>query len=106
VIRHPRILPQKSLENLGGPGGALKDAGHLPSPAVVWQRYLRRFALKHWYRFLKQRLHWTVPKLGEPKAAERWSDLMLLATWPLWLARDLVQDSPLPWQKTLGRLPL
>jgi hypothetical protein len=25
---------------------------------------------------------------------------MPLATWQLWLARDIVQDSPLPWQKT------
>jgi hypothetical protein len=73
----------------------------LPDLESLWQRYLRRFALEHWYRFLKQRLHWTLPKLGEPKAAERWSDLMPLATWQLWLARDLVQDSPLPWQKKL-----
>ena len=25
-------------------------------------------------------------------------DLMPLATWPLWLAHDRVQDQPLPWQ--------
>jgi hypothetical protein len=30
---------------------------------------------------------------------------MPLATWQLWLARDLVQDNPLPWQKTLRQLP-
>ena len=25
----------------------------------VWRLYLRRFAIDHWYRFAKQRLHWT-----------------------------------------------
>jgi hypothetical protein len=27
---------------------------------------------------------------------ERWSDLMPLMSWQLWLARDLVADNPLP----------
>ena len=29
----------------------------LPSLTIVWQQYLRRFAIDHWYRFAKQRLH-------------------------------------------------
>ncbi|GAX46368.1 hypothetical protein NIES4075_73920 [Tolypothrix sp. NIES-4075] len=29
----------------------------------VWKLYMRRFAVDHWYRFIKQRLHWTLPKL-------------------------------------------
>ncbi len=29
---------------------------------------------------------------------------MPLATWQRWLARNLVQDSSLPWQKTLAIL--
>jgi len=36
--------------------------------------------------------------LGKPKQCERWSDLMPLMTWELWLARDIVADNPLPWQ--------
>jgi hypothetical protein len=27
--------------------------------------------------------------------------LMPLLTWQLWLAREIVQDNPLPWQKPL-----
>lgn len=69
----------------------------LPS---IWQRYLRRFAIDHWYRFAKQRLHWTLPQLSTPEQSERWSDLMPLLTWQLWLARPDVQDVPLPWQKS------
>ena len=76
----------------------------MPPLDALWRHYLRRFAIDHWYRFLKQRLHWTLPKLGDPQVAERWSDLMPLATWQWWLARDLVQDKPLPWQKPMRRL--
>ncbi|MFB2833634.1 hypothetical protein [Floridanema evergladense] len=52
----------------------------------------------------KQRLHWTLPKLSTPKQCERWSDLMPMITWELWLAREIVTDRPLPWQKRLTKL--
>lgn len=78
----------------------------MPTLEEVWQLYLRRFTVDHWYRFLKQRLHWTLPKLSTPKQCERWSDLILMPimTWELWLARDIVADNPLPWQKLLDNL--
>lgn len=76
----------------------------MPPIEEVWRLYLCRFTIDHWYRFAKQRLHWTVPKLSTPKQSERWSDLMPLMTWELWLARDLVTDNPLPWQKSLDNL--
>ena len=76
----------------------------MPPLSEVWQLYLRRFAVDHWYRFVKQRLHWTLPKRGTPKQCERWSDLMPLMTWELWLARDIVADNPLPWQKREAKL--
>jgi hypothetical protein len=41
-----------------------------------------------------------------PKQMETWSDLMPLMTWQLWLARDVVQDSPWPRQKPMTKLPL
>lgn len=66
---------------------------------LLWSKYLRRFAVDHWYRFIKQRLHWTMPALSTPHQCERWSDLMPLITWQLWLARDIVEENYLPWQK-------
>ena len=45
-----------------------------------------------------QRLHWTLPNLRTPEQSERWSDLMPLMSWQLWLARDLVIENRLPWQ--------
>lgn len=71
-----------------------------PVLSTTWQQYLRRFAIDHWYRFAKQRLHWTLPQLATPESSQRWSDLMPLLTWQLWLARPQVQDCPLPWQKS------
>lgn len=76
----------------------------MPPLEEVWRLYLRRFTVDHWYRFLKQRLHWTVPNFGTPEQSERWSDLMPLMTWELWLARDIVTDNPLPWQKSQSNL--
>ncbi len=74
--------------------------GEVPPPlAETWRLYFRRFAGDHWYRFAKQSLQWTLPHLKTPEQAERWSDLMPLLTWELWLARPWLQDQPLPWQK-------
>jgi hypothetical protein len=64
----------------------------------IWNQYARRFGVDHWYRFAKQRLHWTLPSLSTAQQSERWSDLMPLMTWQLWLAKDLVEDHHLPWQ--------
>lgn len=71
----------------------------MPPLSEMWHLYCRRFGVDHWFRFAKQRLHWTLPNLSTAKQAERWSDLMPVLSWQLWLARELVTDSPLPWQK-------
>ncbi len=68
-------------------------------PEHWWSLYDRRYPVDHWYRFAKGRLHWTLPLLATPEQGERWSDLMPFLTWELWLARKIVQDNPLPWQK-------
>ena len=71
-----------------------------PDSTTWWRYYMRRYAVDHWYRFAKQRLHWTLPMVSTPEQGERWSDLMPFMTWELWLARSLGVDKPLPWQKT------
>jgi len=68
----------------------------MPPLTDIWQLYLRRFGSEHWYRLAKQTLHWTIPKLSTPEQCERWSDLMPLLTWQLWLAQDLVREIRLP----------
>ncbi|MBI3693454.1 MAG: hypothetical protein HY238_01250 [Acidobacteria bacterium] len=79
--------------------------GDPPPPlSEWWKTYLRRFAGDHWYRFAKQSLYWTLPRFKTPEQAEHWSDLMPLVTWELWLARPLIADKTLPWQKPMRQL--
>jgi hypothetical protein len=78
-------------------------------PAAVdrsWQAYLRRFDLEHTFRFLKQVLGWTRPKLRDPAAADRWTWIIIACYTQLWLARTLAAGIRLPWQQPCppGRL--
>ncbi|MEE9296287.1 MAG: NF041680 family putative transposase [Phycisphaerae bacterium] len=76
-----------------------------PQPlAQWWSLYLRRYVIEPWYRFSKQRLYWTLPRFSSPEQADRWSLLMPLVTWQLYLAREVVSDLALPWQKPQVRL--
>jgi hypothetical protein len=72
----------------------------------TWQAYLRRFDIEHMFRFLKQVLGWTRPKLRDPAAAGRWTWLIIACYAQLYLARDLAADLRLPWQQPCppGRL--
>ncbi len=71
-----------------------------------WQVFLRRFDLEHTFRFAKQTLGWTTPKLRTPQAADRWTWLLIVAHTQLRLARTLAEDLRRPWEKptTSGRL--
>lgn len=73
----------------------------LPELETLWQHYLRRFCVDHWYRLIKQRLHWCLPYLGTATQTAAWSTLMPLMTWQLWLARHEGTTHTLPWQKPL-----
>jgi len=72
----------------------------------AWQAFLRRFDLEHTFRFLKQTLGWTTPKLRDPAAADRWTWLVIAAHTQLRLARDLTVDLRRPWERPCppGRL--
>lgn len=66
--------------------------------AALWQAYLRRFDLEHTFRFFKQVLGWTAPKLRDPAAADRWTWLIIACYTQLRLAAALAADLRLPWQ--------
>ena len=72
----------------------------------TWQAFLRRFDIEHTFRFVKQVLGWTRPKLRDPAAADRWTWLILACYAQLYLARHLAADIRLPWQRPCppGRL--
>lgn len=75
-----------------------------PEPVALadaWHWYERRFAIEHGFRFLKQDLGWTTVRLRDPAAAARWTQLLAAGLWQLWLARGLVADTRLPWERPL-----
>jgi hypothetical protein len=49
-------------------------------------------------RFRKQYLYWTLPRFQTPERCDRWTMLVTLAQWQLFLVRDLVWEVRLPWQ--------
>jgi hypothetical protein len=64
-----------------------------------WQVYLRRFDLEHTFRFTKQSLGWTTPKLRTPEAADRWTWILVVALAQLRLVRPLAADLRRPWER-------
>src|SRR5215212_4031901 len=95
-----------------------------PDLAVLWRAYVHRFDLEHTYRFCKQALNWTTPRVRHPEQAARWTWLVLLAYTQLRLARralaparvrqafpqllvtlDTPADPPKPCGRSPGRPP-
>ena len=68
---------------------------------LCWRAYLRRFDIEHAFRFLKSTLGWTTPALRMPEQADRWTWLVVVAYTQLRLARGLIDDLRLPWEKPL-----
>jgi hypothetical protein len=91
-LPHARRPPQTLwLAWIGGP---------LPADlSALWRWYMRRFTVEHAFRFFKQTLGWTTARPRAPAAADRWSWLIAAACWQLWLARPLVSEVRLPWER-------
>jgi hypothetical protein len=74
--------------------------GHTDHPLeIVWSWFDYRWPIEPSIRFRKQKLYWTLPHFQHSQTCDRWTNLVDLAFWQLFLARHLVQDQPLPWQK-------
>lgn len=67
----------------------------------LFATFLRRFDLEHTFRFLKQTLGWTRPRVRTPEQADRWTWLITSAYTQLRLARHLTQDLRRPWEAPL-----
>jgi hypothetical protein len=66
---------------------------------LAWRAYVRRFDLEHTIRFAKQTLGWTTPRPRHPEQAERWTWLVLASYTQLRLAREVVADQRLAWER-------
>jgi hypothetical protein len=65
----------------------------------LWRTYLRRFDIEHTFRLFKQTLGWTKPRIRDPKAADRWTWLIIAVHTQLRLARTLTEDLRHPWER-------
>lgn len=74
-------------------------AGTSPDLEVCWRAYLRRFDIEHTFRFAKNTLGWTTPSVRTPEQADRWTWLVVAAYTQLRLARGLVEDQRMPWER-------
>lgn len=70
----------------------------------LWRSYAYRWPVEPSIRFRKQYLYWTLPRFQTPERCDRWTGLVTLAQWQLYLARELVRDEPLPWQPAQAQL--
>ena len=66
--------------------------------ADVWPTYRRRYSQEHGFRFEKQDLLWTAPRLRTPEQFQRWTDIVAAARNQLVLARDAVAAQRYPWE--------
>jgi hypothetical protein len=66
---------------------------------LAWRADVRRFDLEPTIRFAKQALGWTTPRPRHPAQAERWTWLVLAGSTQLRLARPVVADARLPWER-------
>ena len=73
-----------------------------PDLDLLWRAYLRRYAIEHTFRFLKQVLNWATPQVRTPEQADRWTWVVLAAYTQLRLARGLVCEQRLPWARPLA----
>lgn len=65
---------------------------------VLWHAYQMRWPVEPSIRTRKQQLAWILPQFRTNEACDRWTMLISLAQWMLFLARPLIPDCPLPWQ--------
>jgi len=121
---HPRLWRRAHWAGFDAPpivkGSVIRvDVEHLPKPTSrskktlwlfwsgpgepdldrCWRAYLRRFDIEHTFRFMKGTLGWTTPSLCTPDQADRWSWLIAASYTELRIARGLVDDLRLPWER-------
>lgn len=73
-----------------------------PGLDLLWRGYLLRFSIEHMFRLWKDSLGWTMPRVRHPEQADRWTWLVLASYTQLRLARYIVADQKLPWEKPLA----
>lgn len=64
--------------------------------------WLRRFDTEHFFRFIKQDLSWTAPRIRAHHGACKWTAIVICAYTQLRLARSEVMDLRHRWERDYG----
>jgi hypothetical protein len=64
--------------------------------------YQPRWREETWHRQAKDLFGWCRAQLGDVARQDRWTWVVLLASWQLLLARELARDCPRPWERASG----
>ena len=67
----------------------------------IYHAYAQRYDVEHFFRFGKQHLLLADFQTPDTQREEAWWQLVHIAYAQLWLARDLVQVLPRPWERNL-----
>ena len=67
----------------------------------AWEAYGRRYDVEHYFRFGKQRLLMAAYQTPDVEHEENWMQMVALAHVQLWLARNLAEAMPRPWERYL-----
>lgn len=67
----------------------------------IYEAYLQRYDLEHFFRFGKQKLLLDKFQTPDEQHEEHWWRLVALAYLQLWAARHLVSQLPRPWERYL-----
>lgn len=67
---------------------------------TIWRAYIARWPVEPGIRFRKETPGWTMPRFHSKEVGDRWTELIAIVCWMIFLARPIVDDAPLPWQKT------
>jgi DDE superfamily endonuclease len=107
-LRQARTLPISAVRIIRARARATKRdpreswfwwlGGPLPPLAELAVLYPRRFGQEHGYRFDKQDLLWTAPRVRTPEQMERWTDLVAAVRNQLVLARPQAEAVRRPWE--------
>ncbi len=74
---------------------------HEISLLEAWEAYGRRCDVEHYFRFGKQRLLMAAYQTPDVEHEENWMQIVALAHVQLWLAHDLAEAMPRPWEQYL-----
>lgn len=70
----------------------------------IYEAYLARYDLEHFFRFAKQKLLLDRYQTPETRHEEQWWQLVHLAYLQLWVAREYASHLPRPWERYLNQM--